>query len=239
MNNGLIYNLLDTIIRKEKEGQTISPEQFSELLQLCSLEKANADYAMFEINQVISDSLRLLRGKETIPLTVGVGDISAITDYWHVTNAYHITTSYPVIPFDILNEREYLERVYSDLEQPQINWPILKIDNDEVIVSPTSITSIEFMYLKKPAVPFFDYYINATDQIIYLEPGTSYALQTNEVYRDGTAIGTVNSISIELSFPENERIPVLYAILQKIGISLNETDAVEYGLMREQKEESQ
>lgn len=239
MNNGLIYNLLNTIIRKEKEGQTISPEQFTELLQLCSLEKANADYALFEKNQVITDSLRLLRGQETIAIVSGVGDLTTATEYWHATNAYHSTTEYPVIPIDIVTEVEFQERSFSDLEQPQLLWPILKIENDEILVNPDTIASIEFMYLKQPAVPYFDYYIDANDHIIYLTVGQAYTLETGEEYRDGTTTGTVNSISIELSFPEGERTNVLYAILQKLGISLNEQDAVEYGIMREQKEEAQ
>ena len=42
MNNGSIFNLLNVIIRKEKEGDTITPQDYSDLLYMCSEEKANA-----------------------------------------------------------------------------------------------------------------------------------------------------------------------------------------------------
>lgn len=240
LNNGKIYNILQTIIRKEKEGFTVSPQQFSELLQMCSWEKANADFSVFELNQVITDSLRPLKSSSTIALTAGVGSLSGITDYWHATNAYSSTVAYTRVPVNIVSDVEFDEYVFSDLMQPQENWPIAKLTDDEIIVRPTTISSIELLYLKEPNEPFFDYYFDADDLIQYLTEGQQYTLQTGEEYRDGTTPpATVNSISTELSFPQNERVQVLYMILEKIGVSLNEQDALQYGVAREQKEEAQ
>jgi hypothetical protein len=42
--------------------------------------------------------------------------------------------------------------------------------------------------------------------------------------------------STELWLPEGERYKVLYCILQKMGIALNEQDAVQYGMVEAQKE---
>ena len=176
MNNGLIYNLLNTIIRKEKEGQTISPEQFTELLQMCSWEKANSDYSNFEQNQIITDSFKSLKSQETVAIAAGIGDISSITDYWHATNAYHSITGYPRTPIDIVTDVEYNFRSFSDLEAPSTTWPILKIEADQVVVNPSTITSIEFQYLREPDTPFFDYYIDADDNIQYLTVGQQYTL---------------------------------------------------------------
>lgn len=253
MDNGLIYNLLNTIIRKEKEGQTISPEQFSELLQMCSWEKANADFAFFEQNQIVTDSLRDLKTKTPLTITAGEGDISSLTDYWHATNAYHAITDYDIVPIDLVTDVEYDYKSFSDLEKPELMWPIMKIEGDTLTVNPSTITSITFLYLRKPDVPFFDYYIDANDNIQYLTVGQVYTLKTDESYtdkEDGTVFGVgstigvkpaqdANNMSIELSFPDGERIQILYMILEKIGVSLNEQDALQYGLMREQKEQTE
>lgn len=253
MDNGLIFNLLNTIIRKEKEGQTISPEQYSELLQMGSWEKANSDYSFFERDQIITDSLRSLKDNESVTIALGVGDISSLTDYWHATNASHAITGYPIVPIDIVSDVEYQARSFSDLEKPGEMWPILKIVDDTLLVNPSTITSIDFEYLKNPNVPYFDYYIDADDKIQYLTEGQVYTLLANETYTDkedgsvltvGETIGVkpaqdANNMSIEMSFPPGERVQVLYIILSKLGISLNEQDAVEYGLLREQKEQAE
>lgn len=238
-NNGEIFNNLDTIIRKEKEGQTISPAQFSELLLMCSWEKANADFSYFEQNQVITDSLRLLETESNITITAGTGDISSLTDYWHAINANHAQGTKALTPIDIVTDVEYSEYAFSDLVQPTLEYPVLTISADSLLVLPTTITSIGFRYLKKPDNPFFDYYFDVNDNIQYLTPGQMYILQPGEEYRDGTTSGTVTSISVELSFPEGERVSVLYMILEKLGVALNEQDALQYGLAREQKEEVQ
>lgn len=238
-NNGEIFKNINTIIRKEKEGQTISPDQFTELLQMCSWEKANADFNLFELNQVIADSLRLLETEQTVTITSGTGDISSLTDYWHAINATHTGGTDPITVIDIVSDVEYYAYLTSYLCQPTVDYPVLTISGNSLKVLPTTITSVALRYLKSPSTPFFDYYYDANDVIQYLTPGQSYTLQAGEEYRDGTTSGGVTSISVELSFPEGERLQVLYMILSKIGIALNEQDAVEYGMAREQKEEAQ
>lgn len=248
MNNGKIFNILNTIIRKEKEGQTISPEQFNELLEICSWEKANADFSYFEASQIITDSLLPLKTEDNMTITAGVGDLSLITDYWHATNAYHSITGYDVVPIDICEDVVYHYRAYSDLEAPTDYWPILKEEGTEIKVLPATITSITLLYLKQPATPFYDYYTNADDKLIYILPDTEYSIVAGETYidkDDGTehsgpyTITAGENKSTELSFPEGERVQVLYLILQKLGIPLNKVDAVQYGMTREQKEEAQ
>lgn len=235
MDNGQIFNLLNIIIRKEKEGDTISPFDFSELLQMCSLEKGNADYSYFEQNQIITDSLRTLKDNVPIGLVGGVGDfISLTTDYWHVTG---ITHSGGII--ELLTDLQYDEYEYSDLLQPTIDFAVAKILGDDINVLPISIPTVNFGYLKKPATPFYDYYINTNDEYIYMPVGSDHTLLAGEEYRDGTTSGIVNSISVEMSYPDNERVQVFYLMLEKIGIVLNKQDAIQYGLNKEQKEEIQ
>lgn len=238
-DNGQIFNNLNTIIRKEKEGQTISPTQFTELLEMTSWEKANADFNQYEQTQVISDSLNALEKSYGLTISSGVGDLTEIADYWHILTATHSQGTKSETPIDVLTEVEWPEYIFSDLTSPTLEYPVLTIRNDEVGVSPNTITNVFVRYLKLPDTPFFDYYYDANDVIQYLQPGQQYTLQAGEEYRDGTTSGQVTSISVELSFPEGERVQVLYMILEKLGVSLNEQDALEYGMAREQKEEIQ
>ena len=239
-DNGQIFKNLNTIIRKEKEGQTISPSQFTELLGMTSWEKANADFNQYEQNQVISDSLKALENQDSITITTGEGDIPS--DYWHPMTAYHDNSGNQgkaKTPFDIVTDEEFIEYAHSDLTAPSVNYPVLTIKGSKVEVLPSTIPTVVLRYLKTPDTPFFDYYYDANDISQYLQPGQTYTLQAGEEYRDGTTSGSVTSISIELSYPEGERVQVLYMILEKLGVSLNEQDALEYGMAREQKEEIQ
>lgn len=233
MDNGQIFDLVNLLIRKEKEGNTITPDDFSKELYMSSIEKGNADYEYYEQSRVITDSLRSLVKSESISLTNGIGDFTAsISDYWHLIG---ITT--PLAKLSVLTEAQFDEYKYSDLLEPTTDFPVCKISGDNVVVLPDSIPSVDFSYLSTPAVPFYDYYIDVNDDYVYMPVGSSHLLASGEEYRDGTTSDTVNSISVEMSYPNNERVQVVYMLLQKLGITLNEQDAVQYGLAKEQKEE--
>jgi hypothetical protein len=252
-NNQSIYQNLMTILKKEINGMVLTPEQFSELLQHHQWSIANTDYSYFEKNQVITDSLRSLKDSVTVSLTGGVGNfITAITgqgkEYWHCIGANHSILNYSRIKIDIVSDIEYAEISSSDLLQPTTTFASGKISGNSIYVLPSSISSINFLYLKKPADPYYDYYINNNDEIIYLLPGTSHTLTAGEVYYDkddgtertsGDTITSGENKSVELFLPEGERPRVLYLMLQTFGISLNDQMAIQYGMSKEQKEELQ
>jgi hypothetical protein len=235
MNNGQIFDLVNILIRKEKEGDTITPADFSKLLDMCSLEKGNADYSYFERSRVVTDSIRSLMKSVAVGLSSGVGDfIAEAPDYWHENT---VTTS--TAKLDILTSFQYDDYKYSDLLKPTTDYPVCKISGDDIYVLPISISTVDFNYLSVPNTPFYDYYIDVDDNYVYMPVGSSHLLVAGEEYRDGTTSGTVNSISVEMSYPNNERVQVVYLLLSKLGIALNDQDAVEYGLGKEQKEEAQ
>ena len=252
MNNGQIFDLVNIIIRKETEGDTITPAHFSELLYMASESKFNIDYEYYEQSRVISDSLRSLKASTTLSFSSGTVDfISAITsDSKTYIHAIGMSTS--SAKFEQLTDLQFLDYKYSDLLAPTVDWPVFKIAADVMTVLPNTIAEAEFEYFQKPNIPFYDYYIDANDNYVYLTEGEVYTLQTGETYTDketgatltaGQSIGTkptndANNLSKEMSYPENERIQVIYMILEKLGIILNEQDAVQYGLMKENKEET-
>ncbi len=239
MNNGQIFNIVNTLVRKEKEGDTITPESFSELLDFYSLQKANSDYYYFEQSRVITDSIRSLMSDVDVTITAGVGDFSAAVVgngdvYWHEVG---VTTSAAKV--DMLTSFQFNDYKYSDLMAPTADWPVAKISGDDIYVLPTSVTTVNFQYLKTPNTPFYDYYIDANDKYVYMPVGSSHLLAAGEEYRDGTTSGTVNSISVEMSYPDSERSQVVYMLLAAFGITIDDQDAIEYGLGKEQKEEIQ
>ena len=245
MDNGQIYDFVTTILRKEKEGSALTPERYNLMLNESMWEKCNDEYKKYELSQVITDTLSQLKATSDIAVTgTGEYDLSGLTspdEYWH-PSALRYDDSGTTRTVEIVTDIEYTLRVGSVLLQPDSYYPIAKFyrngSGTEVIqFDPLASTTVTFDYLRKPTDPFYDYYYNANDELVYLQPGASYTLQAGEEYRDGTTSGTVNSISVELPFPEGDRLDVAYMILQKLGIPVKEQMAVQYGAAREAKED--
>jgi hypothetical protein len=240
-NNGSIYNAINTIIRKESIGGNFAPEEMTEMLILTMHEKNNADFKQYETHQIITDSLRNLEATATITLTTGVGALPS--DYWHIKSNGIIVSSYSA---DIVTDKEWLDRFYNKATVAKVWCPMARIIGTNIQVFPTAANCV-IEYLKTPTSPYFDYYHDANDQIIYLPQSTAYTLKTGETYIDkddgtvrvvGYTISSGENKSVELHFPESDRIDVMYRILQKLGVSLNEQLKLQYGLQGELKEQA-
>jgi hypothetical protein len=240
-NNGTIYDIINTLTRKDSSGDVFSPEEMTNMLVLTQHEKDNADFKQFEEHQIITDALRSLDSSSTITLTAGVGSLPI--DYWHIKSGGVIVNSYSA---DLVTDKEWRERFYSHALLPKTWCPMARIVGTNIQVYPTH-TSCLFEYLKKPTDPFFDYYYNADDNIVYLVPGTSHVLTAGETYIDkddgtvrssGYIITSGENKSVELHFYENDRVDVLYRILQKLGVTLQHEIAVQYGIQGETKEQT-
>lgn len=240
-NNGSIYNNIQTIIRKDISGNTFSPEEMTEMLILCMHEKDNSDYKQYESHQIITDSLRNLEASTTITLTTGSGSLPV--DYWHIKAKGIVISSYPA---DIVTDKEWQERYYSSAIPAKVWCPMARINGTNIQVFPVA-ANCTIEYLKTPTSPYFDYYLDANDNVQYLVPSTAYTLKTGETYIDkddgtvrtaGYTIPSGEVKSVELHFPESDRVDVMYKILEKLGVSLNDELKIQYGMQREIKEET-
>lgn len=239
MDNGQIYDFVNTILRKEKNGSAVSPERFTLMLVSSMWEKVNYEFSRFEMAQVITDTIKSLKVIETIAVTAG-GDFDITTlgdDYLHPTTLTYVDTGTRTRQIDIVTDAEWAEYTSNSLLAPDLLFPIAKIVDETIYFTPIVSVNAEFTYLKKPTEPFYDYYWDVNDDVIYMSPGTNHTLVAGEMYRDGTTVGLVASISVELPFPDQERIDVAYKILQKFGIPVQENTAAQFGAAKEQKEE--
>lgn len=245
MDNGQVYDFVVTILRKEKNGSALDPTKFNLMLYEGMWEKLNSEYRRFELSQIITDCLISLKTSVVISITSGgeylLDGLVSPNEYWHPTSLNY-DDSGTIRKIEIVTDLEFNERISSSLLLPDGTYPIAKFcrntSGDEIIkFDPLASVSVNFDYLKIPVTPFYDYYINANDEIIYMSPGTDHTLTAGEIYRDGTSSGLVSSISVELPFPDSCRIEVAYLILEKLGIPIREQFAVEYGITRENKEE--
>lgn len=244
MDNGQIYDFVTAILRKEKNGSALDPAKFTLMLYEGMWEKLNDEYRKYELSQIITDTLIMIKASANISIGAnGIYELSGLIspyEYWHPSALYY-DDSGTLRKIEIVTDLEYAERVTSTLLLPDSYYPIAKFfrngANEAIQFYPLTSTTAIFDYLSIPIDPFYDYYINANDEIIYMPPSSSHLLTAGEVYRDGTSSGTVNSISVELPFPNGDKLDIAYMILQRMGIPVSEQTAVEYGLSREAKED--
>lgn len=260
VNNGYVFDYVLDLIRKEKEGNTISIPRFNRYLYSCMLEFMEDEYNKWEINQEISDSLSRVRSEASVNIDAAGDGSLTITyasglKYFHLINAWiTVSPSLEVRPIvSILTKREYLDRVSSSLLFPTSSYPICYVKNvteptasadGEVFfrAAPFSLLKIDVEYLHIPKQPFFDYYIDSNDNIIYLPEGDIHTWTTGETDSDGNARTTGDpdyaSKSIELVFGNQDVMQIVYRILVKLGVNVKNSEAAQLGLRQEQKEES-
>jgi hypothetical protein len=215
MNNFDIWTRLNIIIRKDKEGGSFTPDEFEELLRWANIETFKKYYDVFESDQRAKDALRFFLVKETITLdSNGRYDTALLSStYAHFSSAIRTFKSLRR-PIDLVTDLEYADRVSSSLKAPTDEHPIVNIY--EISGSPTfqfeplRSVDVDVTYIRRPVDPVFAFTLDANDNIVY-DSGNS----------------------TELEWDDEEKINVIYLILQKIGINLPKTDALQYGLEKE------
>lgn len=228
MTNNDLYKSLLNILRKESKGLAVSPDAFTDYLQIENLSLFNDECRVFEISQTVSDALRVFKTTSTRTLTNA--SVSAPSDYAHLT-AIHVGGETTLI--DEVTDEEWVFRADDEITQPTASYPIARLADSKIYVLPSTIDSITILYLRTPTTPYFDYYYDANLNIQYLTAGQSYALQAGETYRDGTTAGTKSSISVELEWEDLDKIKILHRILTKFGVSMDEQLVAQYATSKE------
>lgn len=251
-NNGYIYDYVLDLVRKEKDGNTISIPRFNRYLYSCMLEFMEDEYQKWQQTQEVTDTLtRILNVGSILLDVVGQGTLSVASPnkYWHAIDSYLTASSAiePRVKIDLVTKYEFYDRISSNLLFPTLKYPIATITGmpteqlTTFKVIPYASTEIDVEYFYIPEQPFYDYYIDVNDNIIYLPEGTVHVWATGEVDSDGNTrtAGDPNYVSksVELVFSDEDKMQIAYRILVKLGVNVKNSEAAQLGLRQEQKEE--
>lgn len=161
----------------------------------------------FEATQIISVYLEPLKAKETVALTTGAG---TLVDSKGKYKTGILTTADKKVT--IINIDKWHSAINDTVRVPDVENPIARIDNADIIVRPTSLASVIVHYLKRPTLPVW----------AYTESGDDY------VYNDAA--------SIDFEWPEELHDEIVNRVLTNLGISQRERDMIQYGNIEQQKE---
>jgi hypothetical protein len=252
------YNLLSFInycANKEQSGNTISPVEFTQLLQVCNLKYFKKKVGVpeeyqpgmplprqqFEITQSNSDSLspfkKFMGEYNTDPLYIDANGYSPLPDdyFYHsacsfldaVNNPDCSPTIKPRI-VEVLTDAQWDAVTSSVIRPPSRKYPVMNYQSHFIRFAPIDLGQVQFIFLRYPTNPYYDYFIDSNGAYIYLEEGESHTLQPGEEGSAGQTSGIVVSLSKELEWNEVGKLDIANLVLQHIGINLREGQLFQY-----------
>lgn len=242
---------LNALLNTDSFGGDINLKEYNYLLKDESnnffKEKAEELYSNQRAGALATDlvySSKIMRPflkESTVTPTLGVVNLSTgLTSY-----AYFITartaSAYSGMIRDIpLVTHDSFNNIISNLlASPIKKNPICTIDENSLRIRPTNITSVIINYLRFPATPVFDYYIDANDNVVYLTVGATHTLLTGETGSAGQTVGTlVTSTTVELEYGADFHPEFVSRLVRRLGIPQRDQVILQQGMIEKQEQEA-
>ena len=209
-----VYKTVLSILNKEQRGY-LTPDEYNNIakqVQLEFLEKMFYDYNRFlniekggRINETLADipvkiqeQLDEFYASTTINLSTGVGTLP--TDLYKVLD---VTTNNQSVEVEKIDKNKLPYLTSSPLTEPSTMFPVYHQRETDIVVNPTSVSSVLMQYIQIPADPRFGYNINATygtavyDATVFVDGGlinnrtlasTSSGYSQSGSYNNGTYV---------------------------------------------------
>lgn len=240
-----VYNALLTLIREDKRGLALSPDEFNRLAEIVNERVYQKKVKNFEIDSDSSETMAKFKEIDATAVLAG-GIISLPADFYKLIGKPRIVNNTPETRrCDMVSQLEYDERYEDYLTQPTETYPVFTLgeldgsDNIIMHVYPTTITgTVTFDYLKTAATPVYDYYVNDTTFVVtYMDVGTSPVIPSGSTYRDDTAgdgVTTFASTSVDWDWDDEDLELILTIFCSLLGITLPDAVLLQTGKVNEE-----
>ena len=230
MDNYFLLRLIQFILNEEESGRALTPDNYSDLLRVTSLELARQVVKNYEDGQDVTDMIQRFKKDEDIEFVNGEALLPG--DYYR--KSFLLAGSVWV---EFVTDAEFANRRKSALMPPSAEYPIVRIIGGGLEILPDSITAGELGYIRRPITPFFDYYYDAFGRIIPFGPkGATHTLLSGQQGRAGQTSGQITSVNEELDWNDNEKLIIVGMICSKAGVNIGEQGVVEYAEMLKQQQ---
>ncbi|MBN2843571.1 MAG: hypothetical protein JXM68_10795 [Sedimentisphaerales bacterium] len=175
--------------------------------------------------------------------TNGSGDARSCFNGHHRVVALDFTDISPTTSYDSFYLPDLPSGGCAPLTEPTFAYFKL-YDRKRINVYPTTIPTIYVNYIIRPVTPYLDYYVNDTTyEIVYLDKRQELPnFAVGYTYRDGTAgdgATDLESITENWEWDQDLLPQIVYMILQKMGINLENMGVAQIASQLNAKEESQ
>lgn len=244
-----IYTLLNSYMNTESLGGEFNLKEFNYLIKDENLsffkDKVEECYDKQRAGLLVPDLVyasKILRPfimEAPATPTAGTINLSAITSFAYFM-ALRSSSSYNGQFRDIpLVTHESMNNLLTNiLSAPLKKNPACTIDGDNLRIKPNNITATTIIYLKYPATPVYDYYVDANDNIVYLAVSASRALSAGETGSAGQTGTTVNSTTVELEYKNEFHPEFVQRLMRKLGIPKRDQVILQQGMIDKQEQEA-
>lgn len=250
MTSENLYKLLNTYLRADGRGRTLSEDEFNRLATMVNDEVFSFVARDPEEDQEIADNINYLKviGASVTLDTSAKGTLPS--GYGRLLGEPYIVASGEITTIDVVTFLERIDREMDVLTKPSATYPVAvfgggdsSVPEKYFTVYPTTFfasTNVYLDYIKKPNAPFIDYYINDTTYVVtYMAEGaTSVSIPSGSTYRDGTA-GPVSkdSQTVDPLWEGSLLTMFINMFLQKMGIQVGDYNLTQYGMAQQNKQE--
>lgn len=245
-----IYKYCEFIANKEQRSGILSPDEFNLAMSLSVLSVFKQKYGLpeeyqlgapfnkmvYELTQKISDDLspfKVWLGRNgTMPLPVSASGEAVIpNDYFHVSSIRYLLpvigdceTDVATKVVEILTDDQFAARLDKEITAPTLKNPVCTFYDGFIQFAPKNLQYVDFVYLRKPATPYLDYYLDpTTDAYVFVDVG---------VLNTGT--GQISK-TVELDWAEDTQQDIINNLLSRIGINIREQQMIQYAEMLKAK----
>lgn len=260
-----ILKYCNFIMNRDQLGDPVDPEDFNIIIQVCNIEKYNADYdellKMLQFvkapqNPVTADALFSTRmplkrffktSFSTDPSTMLIKptDFSKLLQIW-----VHYTAEKVWRKVEILMNPDDLSNRLSDfMSMVDVNNPVGYETNTDFRIYPDlNIARFQLHYLRKVLDAYYDWAITESDNYIYLPPGSVLennggiirlkidgVVVANNLTKDNVSFPYTSS-SVELDWDVDDHPSFCNFLIEKMSAYNRETMMMQYSQLKKQQQ---
>jgi len=218
------------IANKSQKGNAYTPSDYNYSLQNNNIQIFNDELAKFTPGAPIPELLRTFHTEITSG-TLATGVYTLPADFAELATLSFTCTVGGVKKFgEFVSDTEAKKRrMYTQYKLAEN--PIAVMRSGTIQVYPTNAAGFGFEYLKQPATPVYDYYIDSNLNEVCLAVGQAYTINdpptTGEVASDGSTSGIYASKTVEIEWDEEAHPRFAALILRDLGINVREGEIVQ------------
>jgi len=208
MTLGEIVSMVAFISERESKVKKLTASQLNSILKLVDYDLIKEVYGQpgdpggYEQQGQISESLLPFKvGPTSIVLTSGLGNLP--TDFYHFSDCYY-SSGGDTIRVDLVTSKQSSVRKENSLTKPTYKHPIVELFKTQLSITPTSLTSVMLIYIKRPIPAVY-------------KLKEEYGIQTYDA-----------ATSVQTEWGAEKHIDIIRLILKYIGISLGNQQIIQY-----------
>ncbi len=222
-----IKKLIEFVANKNQKGGAYNPDDFNVSLEKVNIDLYNEFVGPWQVGTMIPIELRTFK----IPISSGSisgGSYSLPSNFSNLATYKFSCTIDGLLRYGHFVSEDQAKRLRTYPPSDLTKNPIAVIRSSSIAIWPTNASNFMFEYLRTPTTPFYDYYIDANLNLVYLAEGSSHTLGAGEVGSAGQTSGNVSSLTSEIEWDDDVHPKFISRLALSLGVNLREADVVGY-----------